>query len=213
MKMIFLFSSILFLVAVNVGAAEPIGALRILSGNDWNKWDHEKKLGFIDGFMCGSDWVATNSLFPDSDFFPHDRKGDTIRQGAKAIWEQVTNEAGQSMSNQRTQIERKYTSMEVLLYSMYDSYKKNELYNKAIIKTPNTEIVSGMNQFYIDPANAKVLISNAVYLVKKKLNGAPTDDINELLPYLRGEKENRGGWGIFPVYDKNGKVVRVIEFP
>lgn len=213
MKMTFLFCSILFLVAVSVSAGEPIGALRILSGNDWNKWDHQTKLGFIDGFMCGSGWVATNSLFPDSDFFPSDKKGDTIRHGAKGLWEQITNEAGQSMSNQRASLERKYTSMEVLLYSMYDSYKKNDLYNKAIIKTPNTEIVNGLNQFYVDQANAKVLISNAVYIVKKKLNGAPTEDINELLPYLRGEKENRGGWGIFPVYDKNGKVVRVIEFP
>ena len=208
-----LFCSLLFLVAMNVGATEPIGALRILSGNDWNKWDHDKKLGFIDGFTSGSDWVATNSLFPDSAFFPNNKKGDALRQGAKAIWEQITNEAGQSISNQRASSEKKYTATEILLYSMYDSYKKNDLYNKAIIKTPNAEMVSGLNQFYIDQANAKVLISNAVYLVKKKLSGAPTEDINELLPYLRGEKENQGGWGIFPVYDKNGKVVRVIEFP
>lgn len=203
----------LFFVAVNVGATEPIGSLRVLDGNDWKNWDHEKKLGFIDGFISGSDWVATNSLFPDSVFFPNDEKGRTIRQGAKTIWDQVTNDAGQSISNKRASSEKKYTATEILLYSMYDSYKKNDLYNKAIIKTPNTEIVSGLNQFYVDQANEKVLITNAVYLVKKKLNGAPTEDINELLPYLRGEKENRGGWGVFPVYDKNGKVVRVIEFP
>lgn len=213
MKMKYFFCSFLLFVSVNVVAAEPIGYLRVLNGDDWKNWDHEKRLGFIDGFICGSDWVATNSLFPDSVFFPNDDKGRTIRQGAKALWDQVTNEAGQSISNKRASSEKKYTATEVLLYSMYDSYKKNDLYNKAIIKTLNAEIVNGLNQFYLDQENAKVLISNAVYLVKKKLNGAPTEDINELLPYLRGEKENRGGFGIFPVYDKNGKVVRVIEFP
>jgi hypothetical protein len=172
-----------------------------------------KKLGFIDGFICGSDWVATNSLFPDSVFFPSDNKGNTIRQGAKAVWDQVTSEAGQSISSQRASSEKKYTATEILLYSMFDAYKKNDLYNRAIIKTADTEIVRGLNQFYLDQANGKVLLSNAVYLVKKKLNGAPIEDIDELLPYLRGEKENRLGWGIYPVYDKSGKVVRVIELP
>lgn len=208
-----LFCSFLLFVSVSVVAAEPIASLRVLNGNDWKNWDHEKRLGFIDGFISGSDWVAMNSLFPDSDFFPNDEKGRTIRQGAQALWDQVTNEAGQSILNKRASSEKKYTATEVLLYSMYDSYKKNDLYNKAIIKTLDAVIVNGLNQFYLDRANAKVLISNAVYLVKKQLNGAPAEDINELLPYLRGEKENRGGWGIFPVYDKNGKVVRVIEFP
>lgn len=213
MKMKILFCSFLLFASANVVVAGPVESLRILNGTDWKNWSHEKKMGFIDGFICGSDWVATNSLFPDSDFFPNDDKGRTIRQGAQAIWDQVTNEAGQSISSKRASSEKKYTAMEVVLYSMYDSYKKNDLYNKAIIKTLNAEIVSGLNQFYLDQANVKVLISNAVYLVKKKMNGAPTEDINELLPYLRGEKENRGGWGIFPVYDKNGKVVRAIEFP
>lgn len=213
MKMKFLFCLFLLFVSVNVIAAEPIGNLRVLNGDDWRNWDQGKRLGFIDGFICGSDWVATNSLFPDSVFFPNDDNGRTIRQGAKALWDQVTNEAGQSISKKRASSEKKYTATEVLLYSMYDSYKKNDLYNKAIIKTLDVVIVNGLNQFYLDEANSKVLISNAVYLVLKKLNGAPTEDINELLPYLRGEKENRGGWGIFPVYDKSGKVVRVIEFP
>ena len=96
---------------------------------------------------------------------------------------------------------------------MFDTYKKNDLYDRAIIKIADTEIVQGLNQFYLDQANAKVLLSDAVYLVKKKLNGASIADVNELLPYLRGEKENRLGWGIFPVYDKTGKIIRLIEFP
>jgi hypothetical protein len=207
MKTFLLLCSILFFAAVNVSEAQPIGSLRILNGNDWNKWDHDKRLAFVAGFMCGSDWVATNSLFSDS-LFPN----ETVRHRAKAIWDEVTNEVGQAISDPKTLSTKKYTSMEVILYSMVDSYKKNDSYNKAIIKLPNTEIVRGLNQFYLDHDNVKVLISNATYLVQKKLKGAPVEDINILLPYLRGEKEIPPGW-IVPVYDKKGKFVRVVEFP
>ncbi|MBU3979979.1 MAG: hypothetical protein KKG97_01450 [Proteobacteria bacterium] len=208
MKSFFFVCSILFLAAVNISQAQPADSLRTLNGNDWNKWHHDKKLAFVTGFMCGSDWVATNSLFPDYLFFPN----ETVRQGAKLIWDQVTKEAGQAISGPNTSSANKYTAMDVLLYSMFDSYMNNDLYNKAIIKAPNTDIVRGLNQFYLDNDNVKVLISNAIYLVQKKLKGATTEDINELLPYLRGEKEIPPGW-IIPVYDKNGKFVRIIEFP
>jgi hypothetical protein len=207
MKNFFFVCSILFLAAINVSEAQPIGSLRILNGNDWNKWDHDKRLAFVDGFIYGSDWVSTNSLLPDS-LFPN----ETVRQGAKVIWDEVTKEAGQAISDQKTSSAKKYSAMEVLLYSMFDSYKKNDLFNKAIIKAPNTDIVRGLNQFYLAHDNVNVLISNAIYLVQKKLKGAPTEDINELLPYLRGEKEIPPGW-IIPVYDKNGKLIRIIEFP
>ncbi len=207
MKTLLLLCSIMILAAVNVSQAQSVSSSRILNGNDWNIWDLEKKLSFVTGFMCGSDWVASNSLFPDS-LFPN----ETVRQGAKVIWDQVTKEAGQAISDQKTSSAKKYNAMEVLLYSMFDSYKKNDLYNKAIIKAPNTDIVRGLNQFYLDHDNMKVLISNAIYLVQKRLKGAPTEDINELLPYLRGEKEIPPGW-IIPVYDKNSKLIRIIEFP
>ncbi len=88
MKSFFFVCFILFLAAINVSEAQPIGSLRMLNGNDWNKWDHDKRLAFVAGFIYGSDWVATNSLFPDS-LFPN----ETVRQGAKVIWDQVTKEA------------------------------------------------------------------------------------------------------------------------
>lgn len=207
MKRFFFVCSILFLAAVNISQAQPVGSLRTLTGNDWNKWHNDKKLAFVTGFMCGSDWVATNSLFPDS-LFPN----ETVRQRAKSTWNQVTKEAGQAISDPKTSSVNKYNVMDVLLYSMFDSYKKNDLYNKAIIKAPNTDIVRGLNQFYLDHDNIKVLISNAIYLVQKKLKGVPTEDVNKLLPYLRGEKVIPPGW-IIPVYDKNGKFIKIIEFP
>ena len=207
MKVSFLFCSILLLAAINTSEAQAIGPLRALNGNDWNEWDHDKRLAFVIGFMSGSNWVATNSLFPES-LFP----SETVRQGAKAMWDEVTKEVGQAISDPKTPSTQKYTAMQVLLYSMGDSYKKNDLYNRAIINFSNVDIARGLDQFYLDHQNVKVLIGNAVYLVQKKLKGVTTQEINELLPYIRGEKEIPPGW-VIPVYDKNGKFIRVIEFP
>ena len=128
------------------------------------------------------------------------------------MWDEVTKEVGQAISDPKTPSTQKYTAMQVLLYSMVDSYKKNDLYNRAIINFSNVDIARGLDQFYLDHQNVKVLIGNAVYLVQKKLKGVTTQEINELLPYIRGEKEIPPGW-VIPVYDKNGKFIRVIEFP
>ena len=99
-----------------------------------------------------------------------------------------------------------------MAYSMFDSYKKNELYERAIIKVPTESIVSRLNQLYTDSANLKVPISGAIYLAKKITDGASKDDVNTILPYLRGDKPVPLGW-IIPVYDKTGKYIKVIEFP
>ena len=193
-----------FFLLVNLCSAESAGSIRLVNGYNWTSWNHDQKLAFIAGFVAGSDWVATNSLFPES-LLPN----DGLRQRSKAIWEAVTGEAKKDFSTPKAQ---KYSAAEVFLYSMYDSYKKNDDYQRAIIKVSVTDMVNGLNQLYSEPKNLKILVSNATYLFHKKLKGASSDDINILLPYLRGDKEVPVGWMI-PVYDKNGKLIKIIEFP
>jgi len=204
MTTVLLLCFIIVLAPLNMSQSQSVSSLRIFNGKDWNKWNHEKKVSFIVGFMCGSDWVASNSIVPDS-LFPD--KG--VHQRAKVIWNEVVNEVERVTPDPKTPSVKKYSATDVFLFSMFDSYKKNDLYNKAIIKVSSTDIVSALNLFYSDPSNLKVVISNAVYLIHRKLKGAPSEDINILLPYLRGEKKFPPGW-IIPVYDKNGKFVKII---
>ena len=89
---------------------------------------------------------------------------------------------------------------------------QTQKYNKAIIKSSNYDIAGGLNQFYSDRDNLIVAISNAIYFVQKKLTGTSIEDLNVLLPYLRGEKEIPAGW-IIPIYDENGNFIKIIEFP
>jgi hypothetical protein len=198
--------TMLFLLLMNFRSAESAGSVQLLNGHNWTSWNHEQKLSFIAGFIAGSDWVASNSLFSES-LFPD----DAFRQRSKSIWEEVIGEAGNALSAPKKQSSQKYTAIDVLMYSMYDAYKKNDSYQKAIIKVSDKDIADGLNQLYRTRENLKITVSNATYLVQKKLKGASADDINILLPYLRGEKEVPLG-GIIPVYN-NGKFIKIIEFP
>jgi hypothetical protein len=206
-KLIFtLLPIVLFLLLVNLSSAESAGSVRLQNGHDWTSWNHDQKLAFMAGFIAGSNWVVSNSLFSES-LFPN----DGVRQRSKVIWAEVTDEAGKAISSPKTQLSQKYTAIDVLMYSMYDAYKKNDSYQKAIIKVSDADIVDGLNQLYSSNENLKIIVSNATYLVQKKLNGVSANDINILLPYLRGEKEVPPGW-IIPVYE-NGKFIKIIDFP
>lgn len=192
-----------------VQAAELSDApVQMLAGGDWNQWHNDKKVVFVDGFISGSHWVASNSMFPESMF-----SDETLRTGAQILWEKATAELGKAIDDPKAQIPRQYTAKDVMLYAMFDGYKKNELYKRAVISVPTVTIISRLNQLYADSANLKVPISGAIYLAKKIADGgASKDDVNTILPYLRGDKPVPPGW-IIPVFDKTGKYIKVIEFP
>ncbi|MDX2251905.1 MAG: hypothetical protein NW202_06440 [Nitrospira sp.] len=181
--------------------------LEMLAGKDWNQWQTDRKVVFIDGFISGSHWVASNSMFPTSMF-----SDETVRAGAQKLWEKATAEFGKAVDDPKLQLPRQYTAKDIMVYGMFDSYKKNDLYERAIIKVPTQTIVIRLNQLYADSANLNVPISGAIYLAKKITEGASKDDVDTILPYLRGDKPVPPGW-IIPVYDKTGKYVKAIEFP
>ena len=141
-----------------VQAAElPDTSVQMLAGGDWNQWHNDKKVEFVDGFISGSHWVASNSMFPESMF-----SDETVRAGALILWEKATAEFGKAIDNPKLQLPRQYTAKDIMAYGMFDSYKKNELYERTIIKVPTETIVSRLNQLYADSANLKVPISGAI---------------------------------------------------
>ena len=187
--------------------AQPGTPAQMLAGGDWKQWHNDKKVVFVDGFISGSHWVASNSILPVS-MFPN----ETVRTGAQRLWEKATDEVIKAIANPKTQLPRQYTANDIMWYVRFEGYKKNTLYERAIIKVPTQTIVGHLNQLYADSANLKVPLSGAIYLAKKITDGASKDDVNTLLPYLRGDKPVPPAW-IIPVYDKAGKYIKVIEFP
>ena len=190
--------------------------LMMLSGNataewtgaDWNGWSVERKMRFLEGFVAGSQWVASNSIVSLTSFLPD----ESAQAGAKAAWEQVNKEFSQAIRNPKEKLPPKYNAVEVMFITMYDGYKKNPLFERAIIAGPVQQIGDRLDAIFRDPKNQKIPVSYAIYLAKKIISGLPPEDVNVLLPYLRGEKAVPPGW-IIPIYDSNKKFVKVIEFP
>lgn len=188
-------------------AKSSFAPVQTLAGADWNEWHNDKKIVFVNGFISGSQWVAVNSMFPESMF-----SEAQARTGAQMLWDKATAEFEKAIDNPQAQLTRQYTAKDIMLYAMFDGYKKNELYKRAVISVQAGTIVSQLDQLYAKSANLKVPISGAIYLAKKITSGASKDDVDTLLPYLRGDRTVPSGW-IIPVYDKTGKYVKVIEFP
>ena len=95
----------LFLLAVTgfpaVHAAElPETPVQMLAGGDWNQWQNDRKVVFIDGFIFGSHWDASNSIFPASMF-----SDETVRAGAQILWEKATAEFGKAIDNPKLQLQ------------------------------------------------------------------------------------------------------------
>jgi len=176
------------------------------TGTDWNGWTKERKVMFLDGFVAGSHWVASNSIAP---FFIPD---ETIRDYARKLWEQSNAEYSRATENPKQKFPPKYNAGEVMLIMMYDSYQKNPLFERTIITNPVQQISDRLDTIFREPRNQKIAVSNAIYLAKKIIGGLPVEDMNILLPYLRGEKP-APFFGIIPVYDSNKKFVKAIEFP
>ncbi len=178
------------------------------TGADWIGWSAERKVRFLDGFVAGSQWVASNSIVPSSLFSPD----ASVQANAKALWEQSSKEFAQAMRNPKEKLPPKYTAAEVTVIMMYDSYAKTPLFERTIISNPVQQISDRLDAIFREPKNYKISLPNAVYLAKKIIGGLSSNDVNILLPYLRGEKVVPPMW-IVPVYDSNKKFVKVIEFP
>jgi hypothetical protein len=187
-------------------AAFSCSAAAEWTGLDWNGWTAERKARFLEGFVAGSQWVASNSMAP---FLIPD---ENVREYAKRLWEQSTAEYSQAIRNPKDKLPPKYSAGDVMLIGMYDGYKKNPLFERAIITNPVQQVSDRLDSIFRDPMNRKIPLSYAIYLAKKIIGGLVSEDINVLLPYLRGEKPVPLGW-IIPVYDSKGKFVKVIEFP
>jgi hypothetical protein len=193
-------------IAALVLSAASASASAQATGNDWIQWDASRKAAYIEGIISGSSSVASNSIVPAS-LFPN----GPIRQRAETVWQSASNEFKQALSSQKAP-PTKYNAADMMLYSMFDGLKKNSLYERAMIKTSPDAIVQGLNQLFNDAKNRIIKLNDATYLVKKQIEGAPEEDIQALLPYLRGEEPVPAGW-IVPIKDPKTGKVRVVEFP
>ena len=72
------------------------------------------------------------------------------------------------------------------------------------------QIVEGIDILYKDFKNKGIRISDAIYVVKRQIEGTSPEDIEKILIYLRSNYKNVES---LITRDKNGEMINFVEFP
>jgi len=72
------------------------------------------------------------------------------------------------------------------------------------------QLKEGLDVFYKDFKNKQIRIHDAIYVVRKQIEGTLSSDIERLLVWLRQGKKDKE---LLNVRDRDGKIVRTITFP
>jgi len=195
-KIIYALTMLMLLSFVNMGSAKSLSEY---DGTAWNGFTESTKLTYIMGFIAGSGYVVTETYFPPPKDF--DRSKGFLLVG-KVYKPDKKGEKSQNIS---------FTKEEMILWGHHRSTTQNDAllpYNIAEITVG--QIVSGLNILYKDFRNARIKISDAIYVVKKQIEGLSDEDTEKILLYLRGGKSNSD---LLFIKDSEGKYVRWLSFP
>ncbi|MDO8283152.1 MAG: hypothetical protein Q7U10_11125 [Thermodesulfovibrionia bacterium] len=181
MKRTFLLIALLFSF-VSTGNAEVLDVFHF-SGNEWVRWDVPSKYGFIGGFIAGGAYVAISS---QADMINKDMKNEEVS----------TKKPG----------EKKDEITSLIMYLQDDNEKDmTRFFIKGIA---SDKLVAGLDELYINSHHRSIKVVDAIYLVRKKIEGVSSDEINATLEYLISGKDIKK----LHFTDKNGKF-QAVTFP
>lgn len=159
-----------------------------LDGNEWQEMGESEvdgatleKTTFIEGFMCAINYVVERNM-------------DELEQ---SLMKHATEE-GEKVSEflQGAVFQEKSRNINLQRYSIY---------NITVGQT-----VDGIDILYKDFKNKGIKISDAIYVVKRQIEGTSPEDIEKILIYLRSNYEN---YEPLITRDKTGKIINYIQFP
>lgn len=173
-------------------------------GNDWQEWDKNEKIMFTMGFLNGSYYVV------------EENKCENMQ-----LLNRLTTESGKKVS----EFSQGLAENEKIRNSILQRF--------SFYKITVGQIIEGLDILYKDFKNRGINISDAIYVVKRQIEGTSPEDIEKILIYLRSGKENiraliiekqtqdkikdaedRHGKGVIKCFeDFNGKTICMIVFP
>jgi hypothetical protein len=181
MKQLFLTIFIVILFCTSAFAAKT--SLSDLDGADWQGWDEGKKINFLSGFLLGSSYVIKQNEPTMSTDDGSQRFDDMRKRLAAGAVEKKKKRGKATVSTTAT-----FGKEDVILWGHYRaSMIQKGLADYAVYDIKIGQLSQGMDEFYKDPKNTKIRISDAVYVVKKQIRGASPEDLERVLQYLRGE--------------------------
>jgi hypothetical protein len=185
----------IFLISLfPINASAVTQDLSIIDGNDWRAWEAYQKYSFISGFLAGTEYVVENNLQSQ------DEKYDSNKASDIYISYIVPDE--KKPKNHFTRYE-----VLVLLGSVKEQFNSS-LFQYTVQGITNGQIVDGLDLFYADFKNRQIKLKDAIYAVKKQIQGATPEENEAVLLYLRTGKDFKK---LFYT-DKDGKK-KYVAFP
>ena len=163
-------------------------------GHTWAEWGPIQKHSFIAGFISASSYVFETNASAPSGSIIYDKKK------AVEVWLSTI-----SKKNKKNI----YTREEVLLLEEYINRLANAGMGRHLIMgITNGQISSGLDLLFADFRNKQIKVRDAIYVVKRQIEGASSDEIEAILLYLRSskdfaklfykDKDGKNEWASFP---------------
>lgn len=165
-----------------------------LNGNDWKTLSNANKTAFTLGVISSANYV-TNQNISYAPIVP-EQEYDTKK--AIALF------SGFEKSKSRKVVV--YNKKEVDLMREHTRRTGNYLLRRySIFRITNIQLYEGLEKLYDDFKNTNILLNEAVYLVRKQLQGASDEEVQAILVWLR-TPANQRTFDQLIYTDKMGKV-------
>ncbi|OQB44631.1 MAG: hypothetical protein BWY02_02783 [bacterium ADurb.Bin157] len=190
----------------NSGTTASPGFIFDLSQNNgtaWNNLNEFAKINFLQGFGIGSSYVAIGAFRGVED--ENDQEGNKLLELAKRVL------LAQDKKEKNKQI--MFTQEETQLWGNFMSnvegnFRNNLLVRYMLPKITTGQMKEGLDTLYRDFKNVNILIPDAIYIVKRQINGGSVEETEAILQYLRSGRDS----GKLNYTDKDGKQKKAI-FP
>ncbi len=170
------------------------------NGNDWREWNLVMKTMYVSGFLAG-----TSYIYDKSEYISYTNNRFDFKKASDMYWSLV-----ESLLEEKEKVPKKiYTKEEVRQILEFESKRNNvEINNFAILKISVSQIRDGLNLLYDDFKNRQILLVDAIYVVKKQINGSSNEEVEAVLQWLRSpDKKSKKGLPEFIEKDGTKKPV------
>jgi hypothetical protein len=151
-----------------------------ITGNDWKTLSYANKTAFTLGVISSANYVAKQNI----SYSPIVSEQEYDTKKAIALF------SGFEKSKSRKVIV--YNKKEVDLMREHTRRTGNYLLRRySILRITNIQLYEGLEKLYDDFKNTNILLNEAVYLVRKQIQGASDEEIQAILLWLRTPANQR----------------------
>lgn len=210
MKKIVLFISVILFLLIHNSPMAYTEVINKLDGNNWKKWGEMEDVGkvikkyFVFGFMLGSSFASIGGA-------PSMIGKEYDADNAQKVFDSYIGVTIKDGKLQEIEMKENFNREEVvLLIDFFLNRTRKNLSRYTLPKESNTgQFIEGLDKLYEDFKNRNIDLHNAIYVVKKQIEGASEEEIEAILQYLRADQKDLSK---LKYKDKTGKI-QITEFP